>query len=213
MLSVFRLQLTSKPSASTTTPTFSSCIGTLGLDIPARSDTPFDHPTVAGPQTEAPTFEQSEDITHDTQQQQQQQQRPTHEWNWNSLDEFYTWRMTEELDHGIELRLVRRKYSSENGRWRENRTYLCSRRGTGGKSKYIRKKHDNRIKKRSTGCRCRLTIQTFHHVSTILGWYRAKHNHPTQVAGPMFMRLRESTRVHILSHLRSHMNAEVVSNT
>lgn len=209
MLSVFRLQPTSKPSAPTTTPTFSSCIGTLGLDIPERNDTPIDHPTVAAPQTEAPTSELSEDITHDTQQ--QQQQRPTHEWN--SLDEFYMWRMIEELDHGVELHLVRRKYSSGNGRWRENRTYVCSRQGTGGKSKYIRKKHDDGIKTRSTGCRCRLVIQIFHHVPTVLGWYKAKHNHHTQVASPMFTRLRESTRVHIVSHLRRRMNTEVVSNT
>jgi hypothetical protein len=145
-------------------------------------------------------------ITHD-----RENRRPTHEWN--SLEEFHAWRINEELDHGIELLLSKRR--SDGPLWHENLTYSCSRQGTGGKSKYVRKYMD-RIRKlpsKRTGCRCRVRIKTYHHVSTVLGWYESEHDHAIGVANLMYTRLRDSTRGYVLNLLRTNMRPkEVVSN-
>lgn len=64
-----------------------------------------------------------------------------------------------------------------------------------------------------TGCRCRVIIKTYHHVPTVLGWYRTEHDHATGVDNFMFTRLPDSTRAYALNLLRRQMSAkEVVSN-
>ncbi len=210
VLPVFRLRLTSKPSAPTTTPTFKSRLNTFKLDVPARHDGPVDPPIVAAPPVETidpATSERNGSITCD-----RKRRGPTHEWN--SLVQFQTWRMKEELDHGIELLLVR-TFSAGSPVWHEKRIYVCSRQGTGGKPKYIRKRPErtrSRPSKR-TGCKCRIVVKTYHHVSTVLGWYRAGHDHATGIANLKFTRLQDPTRAYILSLLRRNMKPkDVVSN-
>jgi hypothetical protein len=147
-------------------------------------------------------------ITHD-----RENQRPTHEWD--SLEEFHAWLINEELDYGIEL-LCSSKRRSDGPLWHENHIYSCSRQGTGGKNKYVRK-HMDRIRKlpsKRTGCRCRVRIKTYHHVSTVLGWYESEHEHAIGIANLMYTRLRDSTRGYVLNLLRMNMTPkEVVSDT
>jgi len=216
VLPVYRLRLTSKFSPPTTTPTFESCLHTLELDIPERRRatrvSPVDYPTITAPPPagviDPATSGRNGSITRD-----RTRRSPTHEWN--SLDDFQTWRATQELEHGIELLLVR-TYSAGSPLWHEKRIYVCSRQGPGGKHKYIRKRVD-RIQSRPskrTGCRCRVIVKTYHHVPTVLGWYRAEHNHATGVANLRFTRLQDSTRAYVSSLLRSQMKPrEIVSNT
>ena len=42
-----------------------------------------------------------------------------------------------------------------------------------------------------TGCRCKVIIKTYHHVSTVLGWYRTENDHATGVANLMFTCIRD----------------------
>jgi hypothetical protein len=208
-LPVFRIPLTSKPSAPATTPSFESCLGTFTIDVPAPRESPVNDPIVAAPQAERidpATSEQNGSITRD-----RQKRSPTHEWS--TLEEFHTWRMSEERDHGIEL-LLSNSRRSDGPLWHQSRTYSCSRQGTGGKAKYVRKREYRRMQSsKRTGCGCRVVIKTYHHVSTILGWYRTEHDHATGVANLIFTRLRDSTRAYVLSLLRRHMGPkEVVSN-
>lgn len=216
MLPVYRMRLTSEFSPPTTTPTFESCLHTLELDIPERRRatrvSPVDYPINTAPTSgeviDPATSERNGSITRD-----RKRRGPTHEWN--SLDEFQTWRTIQELEHGIELRLIR-TYSAGSPLWREKRIYVCSRQGTGGKSNYIRKRVD-RIRSRPskrTGCRCRIIVKTYHHVPTVLGWYKAEHDHATGVANLRFTRLPDSTRAYVSSLLRKQMKPkEIVSNT
>jgi hypothetical protein len=203
-LPVFRLPITSKPSAPAIMPTFENCLGTFTVDSPADHGSPVETIDPA-------TSKRNGSITHD-----RENRRPTHEWN--SLEEFHAWRINEELDRGIELLLSSKRRSDAGplALWHENRTYSCSRQGTGGNNKYVRKCVD-RVRKRPskrTGCRCRVRIKTYHHVSTVLGWYESEHDHAIGVANLMYTRLRDSTRGYVLNLLRTNMSPkEVVSNT
>jgi hypothetical protein len=208
------------PSVPTTTPDFASCLYTFSLrdDSPPSPASPaspasVDHPifAVAAPPVEVidpATSERKGSITHD-----RKRRSPTHEWN--SLDEFKTWRMKEQLDHGIELLLVR-TLSAGSSLWHERRIYVCSRQGTSGKYKYV-KKHPERIRSRpskQTGCRCGVIVKTYLHTSTVLGWYKAEHDHATGIPNLRFTRLQDSTRAYVSSLLRRHMEPmEVVSHT
>ena len=237
-LPVFRLSMTSKPSVPATTPIFENCVGTFMVDSPTHHVTPAHHvtptqhvipahhvisarhdsrveppsPTVAAVSQveiiEPATSNRLGSITYD-----REYQRPTHEWN--SMKEFQAWRVNEEVDHGIELLLSSNRRSA-GPLWAENRTYSCSRQGSGGQKEYVRKREERSRKRPSkrTGCRCRVRIKTYHHVSTVLGWYRPEHGHPIGVANLMYTRLRDSTRSYVASLLRKNMSPkEVVSDT
>jgi hypothetical protein len=220
-LPVFRLPITSKPSAPTMTPTFEDCLGTFTIDSPVKSEPPNPMVQVVAlaPAPAAPKFETIDpatsrrqgSITYD-----RETRRPTHEWN--SLEEFHAWRVNEELEHGIELLLSSKRPSADGPLRHECLTYSCSRQGTGGKKQYFRKfTGSDRVGKRPskrTGCRCRVNIKTYHHVSTVLGWYEPEHDHAIGVANLMYTRLRDSTRGHILNLLRTNMSPkEIVRNT
>jgi len=210
MLPCYRLRPTRDPSVPATTPDFKSCLHTFS----ARRNSPASvaHPivAVAAPPvdvTDPATSERNGSITRDM-----KRRSPTHEWN--SLDEFKTWRMKEQLDHGIELLLVR-TFSASGSLWHEKRIYVCSRQGTGGKSKSIGK-HLERIRSRPsnrTGCRCRVIIKTYPHTSTVLGWYRAEHDHATGILNLGSTRLQDTTRANASGLLRHMKPKEVVSHT
>ena len=210
MLPRYRLRFARDPSVPTTTPEFESCLHTFS----ARRNSPASaaHPiaAVVAPPVDVPdpaTPERNGSITRDT-----KRRSPTHEWN--SLDEFKTWRMKEQLDHRIELLLVR-TISSGGSHWHEKRIYVCSRQGTGRKSKSIGK-HLERIRSRPstrTGCRCRVIVKTYPHTSIVLGWYRTEHDHATGILNLGFTRLQDSTRAYAPGLLRHMKPEEVVSHT
>jgi hypothetical protein len=143
-------------------------------------------------------------MTHD-----REMRNPTHEWS--SLDEFHAWRVNEERGHCIELQRGK-VFPSNTLLFRETQTYVCSRQGAGGKSKYVKKRNDRvgvQTSKR-TGCRCKVTIKTYHHVPTVLGWYKSDHDHAIGMANVMFTRIRGSTRAYILELLRAGMKPKEV---
>jgi hypothetical protein len=198
MLPIFRVP----PVAPSITPAYEDCIHTIILRRPEQRVNPVEQQ--AEPIDPA-TSQRLGSITYD------RQRRPTHEWS--SLDEFHTWRMNEELDHGIELLVAQKRSSADNPLWREKRIYVCSRQGTGGKCKYARKHADRFSRTRSTkrtGCRCRIVVKMYHHVSTVLGWYRAEHDHATGIANLQFTRLPDSTRAHALDLLRTNVDPKDV---
>ena len=206
MLPRYRLRPTSDPSVPTTTPNFENCLHTFPLRPVSPASVAHPIAAVAVPPVEVidpATSERTGSITYD------RKRGPTHEWN--SLDEFKTWRMKEQLDHGIELLLVR-TISAGSSLFHEKRIYVCGRQGTGGKYKYI-KKYPQRIRSRPskrTGCRCGITVKTYPHTSTVLGWYRAAHDHATGIPNLRFTRLQDSTRAYASSLLRRHVEPKEV---
>lgn len=214
-LPVFRVPIISNPSAPATIPTFESCLGTFTADSLAYRDGPLEPPTplVASAVQVLPSQVETIDpatskrcggITQD-----REKRRPSHEWN--SLEEFHAWRVNEELDYGIELRLSSTRHSG-GPLWHEKRIYSCSRQGTGGQSKYVRKRMDRIMKlpSKRTGCGCRVKIKTYPHVSTVLGWYQSEHDHAIGIANLMYTRLRDSTRGYVLNLLRMNMSPKEV---
>ncbi len=207
-LPVFRLPVTSNPSAPATMPTFEKGLGTFTVDIPL----PVDPPVIGAASPPAETIDPATSnrwgsITSD------RQNRPTHEWN--SLEEFHAWRINEEIEHGVEL-LVSKTRRSNGPLCHESRTYSCSRQGSGGKTKYTRKciGRARNLPSKRTGCKCRVIIKTYHHVFTVLGWYIPEHDHATGIPNLIYTRLRDSTRGYVLNLLRRDMSPkEVVSNT
>jgi hypothetical protein len=216
MLPCYRLRHTRDPSVLTATPDFESCLHLFRVS--AQRNSPASHgvahprpiAAVAAPLveiTDPATSERNGSITRD-----KKRRSPSHEWN--TLDEFETWRMKEQLDHGIMLLLVR-TFSARSSLWCEKRVYVCSRQGTGGKSKPIGK-HLERIGSRPsnrTGCRCRVIIKTYPHTSTVLGWYRAEHDHATGILNLGFTRSHDSTRAYAPGLLRHTKPKELVSYT
>jgi hypothetical protein len=206
MLPLYRLRFARDPSVPTTTPDFESCLHTFSAQRNGPASVVHPIAAVAAPPVDVSdpaTPERNGIITRDT-----KRRSPTHEWN--SLDEFKTWRMKEQLDHRIELLLVR-TISASGSHWHEKRIYVCSRQGT-EKSKSIGK-HLGRIRSRPSsraGCRCRVIVKTYPHTSAVLGWYRTEHNHAT---GILNLRLRDSTRAYAPGLLRHMKPKEVVSHT
>ena len=206
-LPVFRLPVAPKPSAPAVIPTIETCLGTFTVGSPVVPPSPI---VAAAPRVETidpATSKRLGSITYD-----REDRSPTHEWN--SLEEFHAWRINEEVDHGIEL-LLSSTRRSDGPLCHETRTYSCSRRGFGGKERYVRKNMD-RIRKlpsKRTGCKCKVRIKTYHHVSTVLGWYESEHDHAIGFPNLMYTRFPDSTRGYVSNLLRMDMSPkEVVSN-
>src|SRR6267378_169150 len=97
-------------------------------------------------------------------------------WEWANEDAFWAWLAAEEWKHAIEL-VVSQVEHSKSPIWRERRLLKCVRGFTGGKREYQRTTASERkIPSKKTGCRCRLTVKSYPHTETILGWYEDKHD-------------------------------------
>ncbi|KAJ7029405.1 hypothetical protein C8F04DRAFT_962988, partial [Mycena alexandri] len=81
--------------------------------------------------------------------------------------------------------------------------YVCSRQGSGGKSKYQKKRDWGRkISSKRTGCPCRLTVKTYPGTSEVLGFYKSDHSHATGDENLKYLRLDKETRLEIETMLR-----------
>ncbi|KAI0040579.1 hypothetical protein FA95DRAFT_1502627 [Auriscalpium vulgare] len=119
------------------------------------------------------------------------------------MDEFDQWRQDEERAQVIELRKVKTQ-QGDGTLWLEKVTFICSRQGTGGKSRYVKKFPDRERKQDSkrTGCSCTLIIKTYPHTGVICGRYQREHNHPVGAKNLTFTHLSNHARVTIADMLR-----------
>ncbi|KAJ7659110.1 hypothetical protein DFH06DRAFT_939351, partial [Mycena polygramma] len=122
---------------------------------------------------------------------------PKYQLRWDSWAEFLKWRATEEKEHCIELRLV----NTYNGmpEYERQCRYVCSRAGTGGVKDYV-KLHptwNRKIETKRTDCKCCLLVKQYPGVTTILGNYRAEHNHPLGTTNLRFTQISKATRERI----------------
>src|SRR5882762_7927041 len=115
-------------------------------------------------------------------------------WEWANEDAFWAWLAAEEWKHAIEL-VVSQVEHSKSPIWRERRLLKCVRGFTGGKREYQRTMASERkIPSKKTGCRCRLTVKSYPHTETILGWYEDKHDHPIGDENLRFTRMSDTTK-------------------
>ncbi|KAJ6529466.1 hypothetical protein DFH09DRAFT_850669, partial [Mycena vulgaris] len=97
---------------------------------------------------------------------------------WASLTAMNAWMKQECLDESIEFVNRGMPPRGEEPGWLEKHIYVCSRQGSGGKSRYRPTKDFTRnISSKCTGCSCRLTIKTYPGTSEVLGLYKSKHSH------------------------------------
>jgi len=130
--------------------------------------------------------------------------------SWDSLSSMDIWLAQEQQSKFIELRLKERERNKRSDKWTEKLIYVCARHGTGGKSKYKKKKEDRgrNIPSKRCGCTSRLIVKCYPNTEQVLGLYEATHSHPIGQDNARFMRLPEETRVRIAEMLRMGVTHE-----
>ncbi|KAJ7783904.1 hypothetical protein DFH07DRAFT_764281 [Mycena maculata] len=87
--------------------------------------------------------------------------------------------------------------------WTQKSVYVCSRQGSGGKSKYCPKNAWTRkVDSKQSGCPCRLTVKSYPGTSEVLGFYKPDHTHAIGDANLKYTRLDADTRKEIETVLR-----------
>lgn len=132
---------------------------------------------------------------------------------WSSMAEMNNWRRSEQDTRCIELRCkdVRDNLSTDNPIWLKNYIYVCSRNGTGGRSKYKRKTdRQYKLPSKRVPCACRLIVKTYPGTEEVLGKYSQRHSHALGPHNLKFTRLREEDRIEIESLLRLGVSARKV---
>ncbi len=117
---------------------------------------------------------------------------------WESRADFNKWLTHEQAAIGIEIRLSKtRQGKGKTELYSKCKTYCCTRNGTGGKSRYVKKTtRDWKIesKRLEGGCPCFVQIKTYPRTNTILGKYNHNHSHPTGKDNLKYIRIRVVTR-------------------
>lgn len=121
---------------------------------------------------------------------------------WESWTEFQEWLAEEQRTQGIELRLVN-TYAGMPEFERQLR-FVCSRGGTGGVKPYTKRHPDwnRKIESKLTDCNCRLLVKQYPGLPTVLGNYRAEHDHALGNANLPFTQIPKDTREYIAGLLR-----------
>ncbi|KAJ7128412.1 hypothetical protein C8R44DRAFT_700955, partial [Mycena epipterygia] len=87
--------------------------------------------------------------------------------------------------------------------WTQKSVFVCSRQGSGGKSKYRAKNSWTRkIESKRSGCPCRLTVKSYPGTSEVLGFYKPDHTHAIGDDNLKYTRLDADTRKEIEKLLR-----------
>ncbi|KAJ7017600.1 hypothetical protein C8F04DRAFT_918443, partial [Mycena alexandri] len=123
---------------------------------------------------------------------------------WESLAAMHAWMKQECLNNSIEfVKKISPRPTASITAWKSTDIYVCSRQGSGGKSKYCTKKGWGRkIPSKRTGCLCRLTVKTYPGTSEVLGFYKSEHTHATGDENLKYLRLDKETRLEIETMLR-----------
>jgi len=112
---------------------------------------------------------------------------------WASLAKFEMWRQVEERTSSIKL-IRSSTWTRVLFSWQQ--CFVCRRQDSRGPRKY-QKKHPRRKRKvwnRKSSCSCYVIVKQYHHTSTILGCYIAKHDHKIREANIAFTYLAGTTQ-------------------
>ncbi|KAI0047191.1 hypothetical protein FA95DRAFT_1492871 [Auriscalpium vulgare] len=123
---------------------------------------------------------------------------------WDSKTDFLEWLEDEQRSLVVEYRLVKTE-SSAGVLWTTKETYVCSRQGTGGISKY-EKKHPDRerkIESKRTGCSSTIIVKTYPHTTMLLSRYMTQHAHGLHKDNIKYTRLSDKARARIAKMLRA----------
>jgi hypothetical protein len=133
--------------------------------------------------------------------------------SWTSLGEMEVWIRAEETEKTIELILkeVEPNRGKRDHQWTKKHIYVCARMGTGGKSKYILKRDQQRkIASKRTPCPCRLVAKTYPGTRIILGRYENEHSHPIGSSNLIYTRIPAAVLRKIEDDLRDGVRPEIV---
>lgn len=126
---------------------------------------------------------------------------------WDNLADFHAWRALEEKKNGIEI--LRTTKANDGFVYATRQYYVCSRHGTGGLKKYVKKHSWNRkIEAKRNGCPCSLMIKTYLDTDVVLGHYKEHHNHELGNKNLRFTRISRQTRELIAGMLRAGISPE-----
>lgn len=134
--------------------------------------------------------------------------------SWDSLSMMHAWIHAEEEAVVMDLRLKMRQEhtAGARGAWIHRYYYCCTRQGTGGLSKYVKKHPEWNQKQgsRRTGCACQLLVKSYPNTPRLLGQYVPEHSHPIGEANAQYTMLAKSTRIEITESLRAGVSVERV---
>jgi hypothetical protein len=127
---------------------------------------------------------------------------------WKTLWNAKEWIEKEEGEKGIlfNKHSTIHNQAKKEKKWLDKHIWVCSRNGSGGKSKYV-KKHPEQKRKVPTkllkdGCPCRLVVRTYPNTEKVLGKYTVEHSHPIGDENLRFMRLPINVRLKIADLIR-----------
>ncbi|KAJ6523962.1 hypothetical protein DFH09DRAFT_863240, partial [Mycena vulgaris] len=123
---------------------------------------------------------------------------------WPSLSAMQAWMKQECRDKIIEfVKKDDRPRDPAITTWTQKSVYVCSRQGSGGKSKYRAKNAWTRkIGSKRSGCPCRLTVKSYPGTSEVLAFYKRDHTHAIGDDNLKYTRLDADTRKEIEKLLR-----------
>ena len=99
--------------------------------------------------------------------------------------------------------------------WSQWKLFVCGRQNSGGVKEYEKKypERECKIRIRKSGCRCQIVIKQYHHTSTVLGHYIAKHDHKLGAANIAYTCLSGTTQERIKIMLDQKINRyEIMSS-
>jgi hypothetical protein len=133
---------------------------------------------------------------------------------WPSFAAMKIWMKPECVDKSIEFVKRGMPQAGPGFGWLEKHIYVCSRQGSGGKSRYRPTKGWTRkIPSKRTGCCCRLTVKTYPGTAEVLGLYNSDHSHKIGDDNLKYTRLDVETRKEIENYLRLGVEPKKVVST
>jgi hypothetical protein len=134
---------------------------------------------------------------------------------WKSWEQFNVWFVEEKRSKCIDFVRKNCRKGTLGVGWLERHEFVCSRQGSGSRSKYVPQKQykDRLIPSKRTGCPCRLTVKTYPDTLEVLGMYNDDHAHHIGEENIKFTRLSAEVRKQIWELLELGVETDrIVSN-
>ncbi|KAF7371481.1 hypothetical protein MVEN_00002700 [Mycena venus] len=133
---------------------------------------------------------------------------------WPSLDHMKVWLRKEEDAQGVSFLLKEAEPNGGKGvhQWTTKHIYVCSRVGTGGKSKYVpnHPEREREIGNKRMDCSCGVVGKSYPGGATILGKYDNSHSHPIGAENLIYTRIPPEVRYKIEQDLRDGIRPDIV---